>query len=742
MFRPGADCPVCLYAGGTRDSLRKHLSRSHPFYAALLTREYKMTNRRASGRTAPPKRPPFWCDLCDLPVENLQAHTRNMYHQQQEQEAARLGSEDARRRAPGPAEGKAEQDPEQQPPQQRCEADEEDLDFSMAAMEDFPEEGGPDARTDWMAPTRNDGAYISAHPWSGQVVLLPLVSYAEQKTTTGALFRALDLPERARCTTLYSRWRILRVDTKEEKLTVYNIDSNASFEDALEEREHNHYAVQEVAMKDLSGYGTFLHRVDVLMNPPNPDPRCEVCGGDERLIRCDGNSPLVVWLSFISDPFGRSFACVQGAICEECFTDREVLNLYPGFRDTRKKTGGQPVRTLEIQEVNRGTAGAKRWFCAKRCMPLLTGAKALRHEDLWGYQITPPLGEKGALRPGMSWRFRVPYEGGASEAVPLEELLPAGDDSDDEEQRSEDALGAGRIANVAAVEQPYDRIRRSAAERAVRMAEQAVRLLHRGNPGQAGVDLAALLVGWMRRNGISTGASEDLCRTLRVAQEEGLLANGTAWPTSSMSTSDASRAFLVPAKWETLVGRAEAKLLSAADLPHRLLRTDVTDLRQIQQTTTIAAADVLDCLQSIIADDHIPNTQFLLRGQGRQYTNAAGEPLLGPELHQGGRLWADVEATVEDSNPRTGVIMLVLWNDGVEARAGEVQPLRISLGNYMSTCRFREGASRLVALLGCLKIRAPHGSKTHEVGRAFHATAERRLTGAPPSLRTSTTSST
>ena len=43
MFRPGTDCPVCLYAGGTRDALRMHLSRSHPFYAALLTREYKMT---------------------------------------------------------------------------------------------------------------------------------------------------------------------------------------------------------------------------------------------------------------------------------------------------------------------------------------------------------------------------------------------------------------------------------------------------------------------------------------------------------------------------------------------------------------------------------------------------------------------------------------------------------------------------------------------------------------------------
>ena len=153
-----------------------------------------------------------------------------------------------------------------------------------------------------------------------------------------------------------------------------------------------------------------------------------------------------------------------------------------------------------------------------------------------------------------------------------------------------------------------DRRLRLGAERSARAEAEALRLDTHRSCGQAGIDMAALLVGWAQRHAVSSRCAEDLCQTLRTAQQMGLLSNGEERSAAHMTSREAEGSFVVPGRWQTAEARAKAQLHGEQDLPRRVTTVEVSDLRQLQKAVTIAAHDVLDTLQCILKDKRIPSS--------------------------------------------------------------------------------------------------------------------------------------
>jgi hypothetical protein len=299
--------------------------------------------------------------------------------------------------------------------------------------------------------------------------------------------------------------------------------------------------------------------------------------------------------------------------------------------------------------------GATAWAC-KAC----TGGIAA-YGDVWGRSIIVPPSLRGAEAPG----------------TPVTSLVSS-----------------------AEFRHPADRVVKRAERDAVRHDEGSQRSARAG--GEGAIQASATLLGAFRSHNISILGQQGVLGALHTLYTQGLLSGPVEAPLT----------FPLPKDQRTLESRGEAALVCDGDVSHRSYRINTAALDQLQTEVTVGAGDLPMLIQSIFDDKRIKPSSWFLGQRVRSYWTAAGDAVVGPEIHQGGERWKVVASTVP---PGGNALMLNVWSDGVAAQSGNLLPAQITIGNLCLDERIKDAGMRLGAMLGTVKIRAPLGNRAERL---------------------------
>ena len=218
------------------------------------------------------------------------------------------------------------------------------------------------------------------------------------------------------------------------------------------------------------------------------------------------------------------------------------------------------------------------------------------------------------------------------------------------------------------------------------------------------MDGALILLRAFRSAGLSLEGQATILRAIQDLRSVGIIAGPAGDPAH----------WVIPSQPEALHRRAEDLLPRDDDIPSRTVNLDTAPLRQLQTEAAVAIKSYPMLLQDILSDARIDQTQLWLRRGGSgaaEYLSASGERLHGPEPWQGNKRWNDLLQTVPIGGYMLG---LIIWSDGVLSQSKTNTPMRVSIANFCSRERLKDGADRLLAILPDVRIRAPMGSAHHE----------------------------